>query len=384
MAHHNTVFAQLLRLLPRHRFDALAGEHHHGCKLRSINRWSQCVALMLGQLSGRGSLRDLIDNMSAQGRRLYHLGCRRVTRSTLARVNEQQPHTLYEALFGELYARCQSQSRGHRFRFRNKLYSLDSTLIDLSLAIFPWADFNRGKAAMKLHVGLDHSGYLPAFVTVTPSKTGDVEAARTLNLPRGSIVVFDRGYNSYSWFKSLNDRGIGFVTRPHRDMDATVTERRDIVAGSGVLADQTIRLNAKKPRQLGVKPLRRIRFYDADTGRSYTFVTNIWHLAATTIAAIYKERWQVELFFKWIKQNLKIRAFLGTSRNAVLTQIWIALCTYLLLAWLKFMARLGWSLQQMLRVLQLNLFLRRDLFALLRGDPDPAGEQSPPPQLALV
>lgn len=149
MAHDNTVFAQLLRLVPRHRFDVLASEHHQGRKLRSVNRWSQCVALMLGQLSGRGSLRDLIDNMSAQGRRLYHLGCHRVTRSTLARVNEQQPHTLYEALFGELYARCQSHSRGHRFRFRNKLYSLDSSLIDLSLAIFPWADFNRGKAATR-------------------------------------------------------------------------------------------------------------------------------------------------------------------------------------------------------------------------------------------
>jgi putative transposase len=384
LAHHDTLFAQLLRLIPRHRFDALASQHHQGRKLRSINRWSQCVALMLGQLSGRSSLRDLIDDLSAQGRRLYHLGCRRVTRSTLARVNEQQPYTLYEALFGELYARCQGQSRGHRFRFRNKLYSLDSSLIDLSLAIFPWADFNRGKAAMKLHVGLDHSGYLPAFVTVTASKTGDVEAARTLNLPRGSIVVFERGYNSYSWFKSLSDRGIGFVTRPHRDMDASVTERHDIPLGSGVLADQTIELNAKKPRELGVKPLRRIRFYDGETGRRYTFVTNIWDLAATTIAAIYKERWQVELFFKWIKQNLRIRAFLGTSRNAVLTQIWIALCTYLLLAWLKFMARLGWSLQQILRVLQLNLFLRRDLFALVRGDPDPPGRASPSPQLALV
>lgn len=225
---------------------------------------------MLGQLSGRASLRDLIDNISAQGRRLYHLSCRRVTRSTLARVNEQQPHTLYENLFGVFYARCQSQSRGHRFRFHNKLYSLDSSMIDLSLAIFPWTEFNRGKAAMKLHVGLDHSVYLPAFVTVTSSKTGDVEAARTLSLPRGSIVVFDRGYNGYLWFKSRNDRGIAFVTSPHRDMDATVTERRDIPEDYGVLADQTITLNAKKPCALGVEPFRGVRFYDADTGRRYT------------------------------------------------------------------------------------------------------------------
>lgn len=384
MAHHNTVFAQLLRLVPRHRFETLAAAHHEGRKLRSINRWSQCVALMLGQLAGRGSLRDLIDNLEAQGRRLYHLGCRRVTRSTLSRVNERQPYTLYEALFGELYGRCQSQARGHRFRFKNKLYSLDSTLVELSLAIFPWADYNRGKAAMKLHVGLDHSGYLPAFATVTASRSGDVEAARTLRFPRGSIVVFDRGYNDYAWFKSLNDRGIGFVTRALKDMDASVVESRDFPAGTGVLADETICLNGKKPRGLGVEPLRRIRYYDAETERHYTFVTNIERLAATTIAALYKERWQVELFFKWLKQNLRIRAFIGTSRNAVLTQIWTALCVYLLLAWLKFAARLAWSLQQILRLLQLNLFLRRDLLGLLRGDPDKPPESPPTPQLQLV
>ena len=384
MAHHDTVFSQLLRLVPRHRFETLADQHHSGRKLRSINRWSQCVALMLGQLSGRGSLRDVIGNLDAQARRLYHLGCRRVTRSTLARVNERQPHTLYEALFGQLYAQCRGRAPGHRFRFKNKLYSLDSSLIDLSLAIFPWADYNRGKAAMKLHVGLDHGGYLPAFARVTPSRSGDVEAARTLRLPRGSIVVFDRGYHNYEWFKSLNDRGIGFVTRPRKNMDARVVEHRPVRAEAGIVADETIVLNAKKPRQLGVPPLRRVRYYDADNDRHYTFVTNITRLAASTIAAIYKERWQVELFFKWIKQNLKIRAFLGTSRNAVLTQIWIALCTYLLLAWLKFMARIGWSLQQMLRLLQLNLFLRRDLLALLRGDPDDPPRPPPTPQLQLV
>lgn len=384
MAHHSTVFAQLLRLVPRHRFETLAEQHHSGRKLRSINRWSQCVALMLGQLSGRGSLRDVIGNLDAQARRLYHLGCRRVTRSTLARVNEQQPYTLYEALFSQLYRQCQGRSGSHRFRFKNKLYSLDSSLIDLSLAIFPWADFNRGKAAMKLHVGLDHGGYLPAFATVTASKTSDVEAARTLRFPRGSIVVFDRGYNNYEWFKSLNDRGIGFVTRAHRNMDASVTERQTVRTDAGVVADETIELNGKKPQRLGVAPLRRVRYYDAATDRHYTFVTNITRLAATTIAAIYKERWQVELFFKWIKQNLKIRAFLGTTRNAVLTQIWIALCAYLLLAWLKFTARIGWSLQQILRLLQLNLFLRRDLLGLLRGDPDDPPEPSHAPQLQLV
>ncbi len=383
MAHHSTVLSQLLRLVPRHEFNALATEHHQGAKLRSINRWSQFVALALGQLAGRQSLRDIVSNLSAQAQRLYHSGCRPVSRSTLARVNERQPHTLYEALFAKLYARCQGLAPRHRFRFKNKLYSLDASLIDLSLSLFPWADYNRQKAAMKLHLVLDHDGYLPAFAAISEAKLSDIAAARTLNLPRSSIVVCDRGYIDYAWLDSLGRRGIFFVTRAHRDIDATTVEEHRLPEGSNLLFDQSIRLNGKKPRSLGMKPLRRVGYRDPETGKEYVFLTNIAHLAASTIAALYKERWQIELFFKWLKQNLKIKSLLGTSRNAVLTQIWVALCMCLLLAYLKFTARLGWSMQQMLRLLQLNLFVRRDLLGLLRGNPPP---QAPPPtpQLALV
>jgi len=339
---------------------------------------------MFGQVAGRTSLRDLIANLDAQARRLYHLGCRRVTRTTLARVNEQQPYTLYEALFGELYARCQGQAGGHRFDFKNKLYSLDFSLIDLSLKIFPWADYNRGKAAMKLHVGLDHDGGLPAFANLTVSRTSDVDGARPLRFPRGSIVVFDRGYNDHAWFKSLTERGIDFVTRPRRGTNLTVVKCHAIEGETGVRADEIVQLNSRSARRSGLALLRRIRFYDAEGDREYTFLTSIEHLSAATVAAIYKERWQIELFFKWLKQNLQIRSFIGTSRNAVLTQIWAALCVCLLLAWLKFLSRLGWSLQQILRVLQVNLFLRRDLIGLVRGDPDLPPEPPPTPQLQLV
>ena len=355
MAHHNTVFAQLLKIVPRHGFEGLAKEHHVGRKLRKTSRWSQFVALMLGQLAGRISLRDIESNMKAQGQRLYHLGAEPIARSSLARLNEQQPYTLYEALFAKLYARCQRLAPGHGFRFKNKLYSLDASLIDLSLKIFPWAHYALGKAAMKLHVGLDHGGCLPAFATVTEGKTSDIEVGRMLNFSKGSIVVFDKGYTDYRWFKRLNSKGIFFVTRIRKNAIWRVEARHPVDRSTGLTSDQTITLTGVKPLKLGMPSLRRIGYRDPETARHYEFLTNNFQLSAATIAAIYKQRWQVELFFKWIKQNLRIKAFLGNSKNAVMTQIWVALCSCLLLAYLKFSAKLGWSLQKMLRLLQLNL-----------------------------
>ncbi|MGH9566353.1 MAG: IS4 family transposase [Candidatus Angelobacter sp.] len=383
MAHCNTVFAQLLKRVPRHDFERLAMEHHVGRKLRRTSRWSQFVALMLGQMAGRQSLRDIETNMKAQQHRLYHLGARPVARSSLARLNERQPYQLYEALFARLYARCQHLAPGHGFRFHNKLYSLDASLIDLSLRIFPWAHYALGKAAMKLHVGLDHDGHLPAFAAITAGKTADIELGRTLNFGKGSLVVFDKGYTDYSWFKQLNAKGIFFVTRLRRNARWRVEARRPVARSGGLSSDQTIRLTGIKPQKLELPPLRRVGYRDPESGRHYEFLTNNFQLAAQTIADIYKQRWQVELFFKWLKQNLKIKAFLGNSKNAVMTQIWIALCGCLLLAYLKFSSKLGWSLQKMLRLLQLNLFMRRDLMALLRDDP-PDENIMQGPQLCLV
>lgn len=307
--------------------------------------------------------------MNAQSSRLYHLGARPVARSTLARLNLQQPHTLYEALFAKLYARCQGRAPRHVFRFKNRLYSLDASLIDLSLRIFPWAHYALGKAAMKLHVGLNHAGYLPAFVTVTTGKTSDIEVGRRLRFPKGSIVVFDKGYTEYRWFKALNDSGIFFVTRIRQNAIWRVVARRRVDRSAGLVCDQTIELTGVKPQKLGLPMLRRIGYRDPVTGKRYEFLTNNFQLDAGTIAEIYKHRWQVELFFRWIKQNLRIKAFVGNSKNAVLTQIWIALCMYLLLAYLKFSAKIRASLQQILRLMQLNLFMRRDLLTPIRGAP---------------
>ena len=383
MGHHSTIFGQFLKLVPRHDFDALAADHHAGAPLRRMTRYSQFVALATGHLAKRHSLRDIVANLGAQAARLYHLGARPVSRTSLARVNEEQPWTLYEALFAKLYQRCQRVAPRHGFSFQNKLYALDSSLIDLSLSVFPWAHYALGKAAMKLHLGLDQDGMLPAFAVITESRVSDLAGARGLAFPRGSILVFDKGYSDYGWLHALDRQGVFFVTRARANMDATVQAESPVSGEDGVLADRTIAFNGKRPRQMGVRPLRLVAYLCPDTGKTYEFLTNIDHLSARTIADIYKSRWQVELFFKWIKQNLKLKGFVGTSKNAVLTQIWVALCLSLLLAYLKFSSGVAMSLQQIARLLQLNLFLRRDLLALLTNAPPPCRIAADQWELAL-
>lgn len=371
MAHCNTILSQILKLVPRHEFETLARRHHSGRAFRKASRWSQFVSLTMAQFSGRNSLRDIVDNMSAQMHRLYHLGSAKLSRSNLSRINEDKPYALYEALFGKLLARCQSVAPDHKFRFSHPLYSLDASTIDLCLSAFPWADFRTTKGAIKLHVGLNHSGYLPEFVTITEGKKHDITEARALNFPKGSIVAVDKAYNDYSWYKQLTDKDIFFVTRLKSNAKYRVVERRAVLKEKGLTCDQTIEFSGVQVSQKCPARLRRVGYTDAETGKHYVFLTNNFKLAAKTIADIYKSRWQVELFFKWIKQNLKVKSFIGTSKNAVMTQIWVAMCVYLLIAFLKFQSKLTRSMQQILRLLQLNLFDKRDLMALLRGDPPP-------------
>ncbi len=383
MAHHNTVFSQLLKFIPRHEFETLAKQHHSGRSFRTASRWSQFVTMAMAQLAGRNSLRDIIENISAQAHRLYHLGSAKLSRSNLSRINDGKPYALYEALFGKLLSRCQGVVPGHTFRFKNPLYSLDASTIDLCLSVFPWADFRTTKGAIKLHVGLNHAGYLPEFVTVTEGKNHDVTVGRTLEFPKGSIVAVDKGYNDYAWYKQLTDKGIYFVTRLKTNAKYRTVSRRQVLKSKGLICDQTIEFTGVQTAKKCPVQLRRIAYRDAETGKRYVFLTNNFKLSAKTIADIYKARWQVELFFKWIKQNLKIKSFVGTSKNAVLTQIWIALCVYLLLAFLKFQSKLQKSTQQILRLLQLNLFEKRDLMALLRGDP-PRDNQPDINQMVLL
>lgn len=382
MTHRNTVFSQLLKFIPRHEFEQLANEHHKGRALRKTSRWSQFTALLLGQLSGRMSLRDIESNMDAQSQHLYHLGTKRIARSSLARLNKEQPASLYEALFNKLYSRCKGLAPKHGFRFKNPLYSLDASLIDLSLKIFPWSHYALGKGAMKLQLGLDHRGFIPAFATITESRVSDSSYAKILKSPKGSIVVFDRGYNDYSWYKTLSLQGVFFVTRQRSNAKYRVITRQPVNKSTHVTSDQIIRYTSDRSLKKQLPDFRRIGYVDPETKKHYVFITNHLNLSAQTIADIYKQRWQVELFFKWIKQSLKIKAFLGTTKNAVMTQIWIALCTVLILAFIKFSSKIKASMQTILRLFQLNLFIKRDLLCLLTGDATPL--DSNPDQGVLV
>ena len=380
MAHNNTVLAQFLKLVSRHEFERDVAQHHKGRKLRKMTRWSQFVAMFMAQLSGRSSLRDIIANLATHPHKLYHLGVGSVTRSSLARVNGEQPYRLYERMFERVLVRCQRSAPGHGFRFKSKLYSLDASTVDLCLSMFPWAKFKQTKGAVKLHVGIDHGGYLPTFVRITDGKRSDIEAARVLEVPRGSIVVADRAYVDFAWLKHLNTRDISLVTRMKKGIRYAVRERRAVKPRQGLTSDQVIVLTSTHDAKRYPGALRRIGYRDAETGKHYVFLTNNFDLSAKTIADIYKARWQIELFFKWIKQHLKVKSFVGTSRNAVLTQLWIAMCVYLLLSYIKFVNRLSWSLYEILRVLQLNLFDRRAMMDLLETQSTPP---DPPPQLRL-
>ena len=360
MAYHSTILRQIVAFLPRHEFESLAKDYHVGQKFRSFNRWTQFMVMFIGQLSGRKSLRDLIMNVAAQTNKLYHLAIKPCSRATLARVNKKQPADLYEAVFQGLLQKCRHFAPKHQFKFNGRLYLLDATVVDLCLSVFPWAKFRKAKGAIKLNVGLDGDGYLPEFVDLTEGRIHESNWARALKLPRNSMAVFDMGFTDYKWYQPLMKDGIYFVTRLKCNAKIKYLHKRRGRKAAGVTVDRAIMLGNIP------QPLRMVCYLDSETGKEYRFVTNADHLDAKTIADLYKERWQIELFFKWIKQNLKIKTFLGTSRNAVLTQIWIALCVYLLLAFLKFKAKLGISMQQMLRLLQLNLFERRNLIELFK------------------
>ena len=383
MTHSNTAFNQLLKPLSRHEFEAEAKKHHVGQALRSATRWDQFIGMTMSQLSGRQSLRDIQSNLEAQRHKLYHLGAKPIARSTLARLNEKQPAALYEAVFYRLLKRCQSMPSAHQFRFKNPLYSLDASAIDLSLSLFPWAAHRADTANVKLSVGLNHGTQLPEFVALSDGQENDIIEGRKFDFPKGSIVALDKGYVDYQWFKSLTDKGVFFVTRLRDKAVYRIEERRAVDNRKGVYSDHIIQLNSAHAQKRGAPLLRRVGYRDATTGKFYAFLTNNFHLAATTIAAIYKDRWKVELFFKAIKQNLKIKAFVGTSNNAVLTQIWIAMITYLLLSFARHSAKAGWTVQRIMRVIQLNLFERKSLKDILIPDPPIHKKSEPQMRLAL-
>lgn len=383
MAHCNTLFHSMLNFIPRHQFVALENQHGTGRKSRNFSRWNQFTHLMFMQLTGRASLRDGIQSMNSRAKDLYHLGAKPVARATFADANNMRPASFYQALFEKMYQRCRIISPKHKFKFKNKLYSLDASVIDLSLGAFPWASFRRTKSAVKIHTVLDHSGFLPAFVSITDGKVHDSKVAKSLSFAKGSIVVEDRAYTDYKWFCQLQENGTFFVTRQKTNAVYTVTERRQVNKNQGLCSDQTIMLSGPKGL-LCPHLLRRIGYRDPETKKHYVFLTNNFKLSAKTIADIYKERWNIEIFFRFIKQNLKIKAFVGNSRNAVMTQIYVALIAYLLLCMLKYISKVPVGLQNLIRVIQLNLFRKCSLEELFKPPPDKFANSNINRQLSIT
>jgi len=348
-----------------------------------MTRWSQFIALSFAQITGRKSLRDIELGLQSHQQSLYHLGGRLVKRSSLARVNEKQSYLFYRDLFGHLYQQCQAQAPRHNFNFDHKLYSLDASVIDLSLKLFPWAKCSQHKAAVKLHLGLDHDGLIPAVAVVTDGSVADSTIAPTLDFPQGSIVVVDRGYHDFSWFKSLTGNGVFFVTRLKSKVKYDTISVQEALPGSDVESDAMIQLTGIRAQKLVMPKLRRVITVCPITRIRYVFLTNAMHLDAQVIADLYKARWEVELFFKWIKQNLKIKWFIGTSKNAVLTQIWSALCVNLLIAFLTFCSKTHHSMQQVLRLLSVTFFHRMEMYSLVRGDIGYGPPTKHSPQLSM-
>jgi hypothetical protein len=382
MAYHPTVLSQLLQSVPRLEFEKLVQAHDGARRSDALPRWSQFIALAVGHLGQRHSLRDIEAALASDPKLHYHLGTRAVSKSALARANESLTADFYKDLFGALYARLQATHvvPGKPFRFKGKLFSLDGSLIDLSMKVFPWADVAPKKAAFKLHLGLDHDGLIPAFAEVTEGLTSEMDTVDTFDFPKGSVLVFDRGYSRYTWHKQLTDKGLFWVTRARKGMRYEVVHAREVADGGNVISDQIVRLTNKKARQAGVHDIRRIEYRDPASGKLYVFITNHKGWSAQTVADIYRSRWEIELFFKWIKQNLKIRSVLGHTINAVATQIFVALCIYLLIAYQKFVSQTGYGLQAVFRLMQLNAFVRKPIADLLC----PRKAEPPDPQFDLT
>lgn len=381
------MFSQMLKLVSRHDFERLVRATGAEKRSKGFSSWGHLVAMLFCQLGRAHSLREIEGGLKSCEGKLAHLGIEAPRRSTLAYANEHRPAQLFEQLFHTLSARLAAKMQGRarrKFRFKNKLVSLDSTLIELCLSMFDWARYTRTKGAVKLHLVLDHDGYLPSFGVITDGALADVKIAQQLAFAPGTIVVDDRGYDDYALFGNWTAHGVYFVTRMKSNACYEVVAQHTPPQQRGVLADETIRFTHQRAQDRCPHLLRRIEARREGSEETLVFLTNHHGLGATTIAAIYKDRWQIELFFKALKQNLKIKTFVGTSANAVQIQIWTALIAMLLLRYLQFLSRFGWSLSNLVALLRMNLFTHRDLRAWLDQPFEPPPDPAAHPQVPLA
>ena len=368
MKYQPTILSQLLNVLPRDQFQQIVTKYHGDFKTHKLDCWSQFVSLFYAQLRQRDSLRDVETGLETQFEKLYHLGLKPVKRSTLADANAKRDYRIYEEVFQVLLSKCR-QFGTKTFKFESPLLVLDASVITLCHTLFPWAKYQSKKGGLKLHLYYDHDNDLPEFISLTEGKDSDRAVGRTFPVKPDSIAVFDRGYTDYAWFYALHQRDITFVTRVSKAFTFTPTgQQPNPSENPDIIADQRVRIPAAHSHQKRRYPetVRLVSYYDSETQRHLQFLTNNFSWTPETIALIYKKRWGIELFFKWIKQNLKIKTFLGTSKNAVFTQIWIAMCVYLVLWFLKHQAKYSASMLRLSRVLNEAAFERTHLINILR------------------
>lgn len=386
MTRVGSIFSQILQWFPRLEFDAAVREHKAERQARGFTCWQQFVAMLLCQLGHAQSLREICGGLAATEGKLRHLGildCPKAT--TLSYANAHRPWQLYQSLFYTTLERCRAEAltRGQRkFRFKHKLLSLDASMVELCAESFDWAQYKRTKGALKLHLVLDHDGYLPCYAVMTEGKTADITEARKMHFESGTLLVFDRGYSDYDWWLNLTRAGVNFVTRLKDSASYGVVESRPVPENSNVLRDEVIVLVSQQ--EVGPEArLRRIEVWVEEKNESMAFVTNKLQLAARTIARIYKERWHIELFFKALKQGLKVKTFVGTTENAVQIQIWTALIAMLILKYLQLKSTFGWSLSNLIALLRQQLFVHRDLWKWIHDPFQAPPEAEPDLQMVL-
>jgi len=362
-----SIFSQILQFVPRLEFEAAVQKAKH--RDHGFASWDQFGAMMFCQLGHAQSLREITGGLASCEGKLKHLGMDGAPdRSTLAYANENRPWQLYQDVFQTLLGRCQHEAQNHKrkFRFKHKLLSIDGTMVELSLSVFDWAVYKRTKGALKLHMVLDHDGYLPCYAVLTDGKESEISVAKSMTFQPGTMLVFDRGYPDHDWWLSLTRSKVNFVTRLKDNVSYGVVSEREVPKGGDIIRDEIILLTSQQ--EIGPEAqLRRIEVWVEERKETMVFVTNNLKLAASTIAAIYKERWKIELFFKALKQSLKIKTFVGTSENAVQIQIWTALIAMLLLKYLQMRSTFAWSFSHLVAMIRHQLFVYRDLMTWLNN-----------------
>ena len=385
----NTIMTEILKIFPRYEFEKLENRHESNRYIKYFDGWQQLIVLLFAQAGHKDSLREIETSLKVHYSKWYHIGLKNIKRSTLADAMNRRDYEIFQGIFDKLLERCRSVTPKHKFRFKNPLYTLDSTTIELCLSLFPWANFRQRKGAIKLHYLFDHSGSLPSFMTITDGKCHDIRVAREdekldFDLLPDSILSIDRAYLDFNWFYMLNRRGVYFVIRLKKNTVFEVAGQHKEFMHKTIVRDDKVFLTGPKSRNNYPEPLRVVGVYLEEEDQYIEFLTNNFVLSAKTIADIYKSRWNIELFFKWIKQNLKIKSFLGTSPNAVLTQIWVAMCYYLILSYIKYQTKFAHSITELSRMFREIILDRVNLIDILSLNSTTIKRaRSPVPQLAL-